>query len=190
MSKQYLDKTGLSYFWGKIKAYVDAHGGNVDSTPVPTASKVAEFDSYAHMNSTDMSAQEVSDFVDSLDASGVTVADYIVEQGTSGIWTYRKWNSGIAECWGVSALRTVSSWTQWGGIYYGNPYNVYDTYPSGLFTELPSCQTQIGQSSGDCYLVKGASGDATKTCAFYPSRGTSGGSFSYTVAYYAIGRWK
>jgi hypothetical protein len=26
--------------------------------------------------------------------------DYIVEQGVSGIWTYRKWNSGIAECWG------------------------------------------------------------------------------------------
>lgn len=28
-------------------------------------------------------------------------ADYIVEQGTDGIWTYRKWNSGIAECWGI-----------------------------------------------------------------------------------------
>lgn len=28
------------------------------------------------------------------------LADFIVEQGTSGIWTYRKWNSGIAECWG------------------------------------------------------------------------------------------
>ena len=27
--------------------------------------------------------------------------DYVVEQGTDGIWTYRKWNSGIAECWGV-----------------------------------------------------------------------------------------
>ena len=27
------------------------------------------------------------------------VADYVVAQGTSGIWTYRKWNSGIAECW-------------------------------------------------------------------------------------------
>lgn len=26
--------------------------------------------------------------------------DYIVEQGTSGIWTYRKWNSGLAEYWG------------------------------------------------------------------------------------------
>ena len=28
------------------------------------------------------------------------IADYVVEQGTDGIWTYRKWNSGIAECWG------------------------------------------------------------------------------------------
>ena len=28
------------------------------------------------------------------------IADYIVEEGTSGIWTYKKWNSGIVECWG------------------------------------------------------------------------------------------
>lgn len=26
--------------------------------------------------------------------------DFVVEQGTSGIWTYRKWNSGICEYWG------------------------------------------------------------------------------------------
>ena len=26
--------------------------------------------------------------------------DFVVEQGTSGIWTYRKWNSGLAEYWG------------------------------------------------------------------------------------------
>ena len=28
------------------------------------------------------------------------INDYIVEQGTSGIWTYRKWNSGLGEYWG------------------------------------------------------------------------------------------
>ncbi len=27
------------------------------------------------------------------------VADYVVEEGTTGGWTYRKWNSGVAECW-------------------------------------------------------------------------------------------
>ena len=37
--------------------------------------------------------------------------DYIVEQGTSGIWTYRKWNSGIAECWGTNSY-TVNFDTQ------------------------------------------------------------------------------
>lgn len=26
-------------------------------------------------------------------------ADFVVEQGTQGDWTYRKWNSGFAECW-------------------------------------------------------------------------------------------
>ena len=26
-------------------------------------------------------------------------SDFIVEQGTSDIWSYRKWASGIAECW-------------------------------------------------------------------------------------------
>ena len=29
-----------------------------------------------------------------------TEIDYIVSQGTSGIWTYRKWNSGLVEYWG------------------------------------------------------------------------------------------
>ena len=36
--------------------------------------------------------------------------DYIVEQGTSGIWTYRKWSSGVAECWGRTASKTISNW--------------------------------------------------------------------------------
>lgn len=33
----------------------------------------------------------------SLSIGGNTVADFIVEQGTSGIWTYKKYNSGIVE---------------------------------------------------------------------------------------------
>lgn len=45
----------------------------VGGTPIPSASDVAEFDSSAHMNSTDMTSQQVEDFVDELDigASGL-----------------------------------------------------------------------------------------------------------------------
>lgn len=36
----------------------------------------------------------------SLESKSHSTSDYIVSQGTSGIWTYRKWNSGMAEVWG------------------------------------------------------------------------------------------
>ena len=35
--------------------------------------------------------------------------DYVLEQGTSGIWTYRKWASGMAECWLESELTLTGS---------------------------------------------------------------------------------
>ena len=35
---------------------------------------------------------------------GEYLKDFVVEQGTEGEWTYRKWNSGIAECWLYSQL--------------------------------------------------------------------------------------
>ncbi len=40
---------------------------------------------------------------------GDLAADYIVSQGTSGIWTYRKWVSGVAECWLESELTLSGS---------------------------------------------------------------------------------
>ena len=35
--------------------------------------------------------------------------DFIVEQGNSGVWSYRKWNSGKAECWLESNLSITGS---------------------------------------------------------------------------------
>lgn len=37
------------------------------------------------------------------------INDYIVAQGTSGIWAYRKWASGVAECWLESDLTLTGS---------------------------------------------------------------------------------
>ena len=50
--------------------YITPGSGTIDSTSTPTANKIAEFDSTAHMNSTDMTNAEVSDFVDGLNISG------------------------------------------------------------------------------------------------------------------------
>lgn len=56
-----------------------------------------------------------------IDETKQSLGDYIVEQGTSGALTYRKWHSGIAECWG-NITRTASNWNasnlfSGGGVY-------------------------------------------------------------------------
>ena len=53
--------------------------------------------------------------------------DYIVEQGSSGIWTYRKWASGVAECWGYSDMAS-SAFTATGSVYY-RTFNTAFSFP-------------------------------------------------------------
>lgn len=45
-------------------------------------------------------------------------SDMIVAQGTSGIWTYRKWDSGLAECWGTQHFDgPIAIATPYGSVY-------------------------------------------------------------------------
>ena len=37
------------------------------------------------------------------------IADYVVEHSTSGAWQYRKWASGMAECWGKYSVTTAGT---------------------------------------------------------------------------------
>ena len=55
-----------------LKNILEAAGniGQVDSTPTPTAGKVSEFDAAANINSTDMSANELTSFLENLDPHG------------------------------------------------------------------------------------------------------------------------
>lgn len=61
---------------------------------------------------------------------------YIVEQGTSGNWIYRKWSDGIAECWGRQGGNIPSGWS---------PDNMMIVTPPINFTEITSWQ--IGQTN-------------------------------------------
>ena len=89
---------------------------------------------------TDMSAQGVEDFIDDLNLSPSDyvklseLGDYVIEQGTSGIWTYRKWNSGVAECWGTTSvtvtLSTVATYYHRGTASFSLPTNLFNSAPT------------------------------------------------------------
>ena len=63
------------------------------------------------------------------------VKDYIVEVGTSGIWTYHKWASGIAECWGQASYVNAPINALVGNKDYWEMTRI--AYPSGLFAAVP-----------------------------------------------------
>lgn len=153
----------------------------------------------------DMTAQEVSDFVDSLDlvvpssATSETItrndlkavlnevlpsepveADYVVEQGTSGIWGYRKWASGIAECWGYYS-KTIASKTVDNSNYITFPF---------AFTAKPKIVLGLVAGGGDIYRghIEDGSTNATQVRLTLINQHT--GSVVLGMNIHATGRWK
>ena len=72
------------------------------------------------------------------DLRSSSVDDYVVDVGTDGIWTYRKWNSGIAECWGTYTSGNISVASR-NGWYSGEC--IPDDFPTGLFISAPKVMT-------------------------------------------------
>ena len=68
-------------------------------------------------------------------------ADYVVSQGTSGDWNYRKWNSGACELWGLHSITPTES-TESGNGYYSEilsinlPFKVANMVLSGTVDNL------------------------------------------------------
>lgn len=111
---------------------------------------------------------------------------YIVDEGTSGIWTYRKWSDGTAECWGIHTVSS-SAWASWGSGYYSSTFS-QPTFPTGLFIEAPSLSA-LNQSGVDAYIAH--SGTTTKDTvgSLYLVRPANSPTSAYAVGYIAKGKW-
>lgn len=117
--------------------------------------------------------------------------DYVVEQGTSGIWTYRKWNSGISECWATKTVSSINVNTTWGSVYYGTASAASGmTYPSGLFTAAPEVQVHLRGQGGRFWPTHGNDATATNVGTIYAIAPSSYTSQSIIIHVYSIGTWK
>ena len=113
--------------------------------------------------------------------------DYIVSQGTSGIWTYRKWNSGKAECWLESEL-TLTGITP---VAYmnGSAYYSYATFDLPFtFKTLPRgvADGRLGTGLGFANVTPENGG---RSVTVY----VTGNQESSAITIYAMmvtGRWK
>lgn len=111
--------------------------------------------------------------------------DYIVEQGQSGIWFYRKWNSGYVELDGKKAKISFDSLTQSGGIYYGTCGGY--TYPFTLKEILSISFGFICETGNVWYWGEGIS--LTGITSSYCGRGGSRDIIGYPTVR-ITGKWK
>lgn len=130
--------------------------------------------------------QAALDVVGGFILDGVTV-DYIVEQGTAGIWFYRKWNKGIAECWCSRKIGELSLSRSVTGINYTD--RRYLTFPSGLFSTAYYADVKCANQTYICYSIV-ASIDTTQVTYWICSPYASKTGVDTTEHFYAVGKWK
>ena len=138
----------------------------------------------------DMSVQEVSNFIASLDINGGRAAvDYVVEEGSLTVRDYyRKWASGKAEFWyrindsGV----TTAVWSS--PIYYFDSSSWANIW-SGVFNGTP---TQVICSSNHSQFISiipiGWSKDGITNLRFISVGAKTNQAYGFSV--YAIGTWR
>lgn len=113
--------------------------------------------------------------------------DYIIAQGSSGIWNYRKWNSGRAECWGtISNSGAISE--SWGSGYCGM-YNKKANYPF-YFLRPPVEVATVHAGCGGVLYQEGT--NSASSCGTYGifRAAPYGSQVSISIDIYAIGNWK
>lgn len=103
-------------------------------------------------------------------------ADIVVAQGKSGIWTYRKWESGIAECWGSIGMTAPSAYT------HALPFN----FTNGELFATVKYHDQVGYNPPE--PVNGwVTGNQIK---LYTVASGVSSSATYLVSVHVIGTWK
>lgn len=120
------------------------------------------------------------------------IADFVVEQGTSGNWSYRKWNSGIAECWARIAVNTAVN-TAWGNLYVSGSLSATNLAFPFTFKAIPMINVNLsGSGSGAFLIASGSSSSSTTNTGGYEiARGSaSSTATNYGVNYDVKGRWK
>ena len=114
--------------------------------------------------------------------------DFVVEQGTSGMWTYRKWHSGIMECWGIytASIAVDAASPGYGG--YRSAEITAPAYPFA-FTAQPVVSAIICSYSQGAWINNAQNSNAANF-KFYLSCGGSLSATSRGISIHAIGRWK
>lgn len=119
-----------------------------------------------------------------------SAVDYIVEQGTKGIWTYRKWSSGVAECWGTTTQKSLTLSATWGNLYTNNTSLINDaiSYPF-TFAAMPTVTASAVLKDYTYWAIMADSGSRLQSPKYKAVMPKSGSAIC-SLHLHVIGKWK
>lgn len=119
-----------------------------------------------------------------------TKTPVIVEEGTSGIWTYRKWSNGEAECIGKIPISSLAVDASIGGWYRSDVIDGSDyDYPFS-FQAIPNVNMLYVTSNGTGGMIWATTqGERTAPPSFYIIRPTSSSGVTGSVHVQVKGSW-
>ncbi len=121
----------------------------------------------------------------------IITVDYIEEQNTDGIWTYRKWSSGIVECWGNTSVKdyAINSTYNDSGVLRGYYCaREYFSFPKNLFVSAPTVSACFNSKNYGIPLISMSDlGKNSVALLLYEGVSTTRNGF---YAIYAVGKWK
>lgn len=132
--------------------------------------------------------QATLDVAGDMRVDGSPLADFVIQQGTSGIWNYRKWKSGTAECWGQYSFTTAIS-TAWGVLYESGAIAL-PNFPF-TFAEIPHVHISTENSNYAMFVERGSSSSWSTTTnpgKIFAVRPNTVPSATYKISIYAIGK--
>ena len=87
-------------------------------------------------------------------SSAPTPLDYVTDYGTDSDWTYRKWNSGLMECWLRKTYTSVACTSTWGSMKYGTLLSGTGiNYPQGGFSQYPELNMTLQVKAGSGWVA-------------------------------------
>lgn len=115
------------------------------------------------------------------------MSDFVIDEGKSGIWSYRKWYSGKAECW---CYKSEEMWPQtaWGSCYYDSVKKGGHAYPF-KFAEYPTFTITLTESNGNVFPLVLSDDTLESLPHFY---GASFAQYTELTVYeyiHVMGRW-
>ena len=116
--------------------------------------------------------------------------DYVVSSGVNGIWTYQKWNSGIAKCF-CSFEHATSLQSAVGNTLYLNSTAVQKIDYPFIFKDIPSETATVQSPGGLVWLATTKGLNTTEQTAIYnivsPDKQNNA---TYRISIQVEGYWK